>query len=141
MKLAQRGGGIRERERRAPDEAVRVGAVGLDQGVVEGPRQPGAELGRRPVGHGGRERQGVDLHALSVRPRTRRSRSQYVESSGTPTPAPPTLIRGPCGVWWSAGPVRPTLLLDEVEEALWEEVRVDVDAVGPGHAGILPHFT
>jgi hypothetical protein len=39
------------------------------------------------------------------------------------------------------GPVRPALLLDEVEEALRKEVRVDVDAIGPRHAGILPHFT
>ena len=134
MELDQCGGGILERQRGAAHEAVGVGAVGLNQGIVEGSRQPGAELGRRPVGHWNRERQGVDLDTLPVHcpdaaievPVRRVERGA---GAGDPAHADQGAPRRPV----DPAPVRPALELDEPEKAFGKEVRVDVDAVGPGH--------
>ena len=110
-----------------------MGGVGRAGAVVPLAREAGAEVALRPVDHRCGEREGLDGHALLVHGGhalgqvpvawlERRGAAALDDDGGADA----------VGAVDAARP-RPRRLLDGAEEALGEEVRVDVDALGVGH--------
>ncbi len=133
IELGERPHLVLHRQHGAAHEAVGVGHVRRARGVVEGSGETSTGRAVRPVHHRNGEREGLNAHALAVH----RADAQVqvpvarLERWGARGAEDDDGAPGVRAI--HAGAERRAGFLDQPDEALRKEVRVDVDAEGSSH--------